>query len=49
MAQTSLMLHEREEIAVALTLNPHEPWAVIGCLLNRHPTTIGREVAANGG
>ena len=49
MAQTSLMLHEREEIAVALTLNPHEPWAVIGRLLNRHPTTISREVTANRG
>jgi IS30 family transposase len=48
MAQTPLSLHEREEISVALTLNPDESWAVIGRQLGRHPTTIWREVEANG-
>jgi IS30 family transposase len=45
MAVKPLSLREREEIAVALTLNRSIPWAEIG----RHPTTICREVTANGG
>ena len=49
MAQTPLTLHEREEISVALTLNPEVSWAVMGRQCGRHPTTIRREVTANGG
>jgi IS30 family transposase len=48
MAQSPLSLHEREEISVALTLNPDESRAVIGRQLERYPTTIWREIGANG-
>jgi IS30 family transposase len=43
-----LTLHERDEISIALVTNPDESWAVIGRLINRHPTTVSREVKANG-
>ena len=49
MAQTPLTLHEREEIGIALRCNPDESWAVMGRQCGRHPTTIRREVTANGG
>ena len=49
MAQTPLTLHEREEISIALRCNPDESWAVMGRQCGRHPTTIRREVTANGG
>jgi transposase, IS30 family len=49
LAHASLSAHEREEIARSLHLNPHERWAVIGRMLDRHPGTICREVARNGG
>ena len=48
MAHSPLTLHEREEISAALILNPEESWALIGRRLGRHPTTIWREVEANG-
>jgi IS30 family transposase len=32
-----------------LTANPHAYWAEIGRLVERHPTTIMREVDCNGG
>lgn len=48
MAQAPLTLHERDEISVALISNPDESWAVIGRSLDRHPTTIMREVERNG-
>lgn len=44
-----LSLSEREEISVALIGNRAVPWAVVGRRLGRHPTTISREVGANGG
>ena len=34
-----LSLPEREEIAVALTLNPATSWAHIARRVDRHPTT----------
>jgi len=44
-----LSLPERGEIWLALPLNPAVSWAHIARLLERHPTTIAREVAGNGG
>lgn len=44
-----LTLFEREEIGVALINDPTVPWAVIARGLLRHPTTISREIEANGG
>jgi transposase, IS30 family len=44
-----LSLSEREEISVALIGNCAVPWAEIARRLGRHPTTISREVTANGG
>jgi transposase, IS30 family len=44
-----LSLPEREEISFALIENRDSPWAVIGRRVDRHPTTISREVDANGG
>lgn len=44
-----LSLPEREEISVALIEDRDVPWAVIARRVGRHPTTISREVDANGG
>jgi transposase, IS30 family len=44
-----LSLLEREEISVALIADREVAWAVIARRVERHPTTIAREVAANGG
>src|SRR5680860_1622329 len=44
-----LSLPEREEIGLALIEDRHVPWAVIARRTGRHPTTISREVTANGG
>lgn len=44
-----LSLPEREEIGVALIEDRAVPWAVMGRRLGRHPTTVMREVTANGG
>ena len=44
-----LSLSEREEISVALIGNRAMQWAAIARRLHRHPTTISREVEANGG
>lgn len=44
-----LSLSEREEISVALIGDPALPWAEIARRLDRHPTTISREVEGNGG
>ena len=44
-----LSLPEREEIAVALIEDRSTPWAVIARRVGRHPTTVMREVTANGG
>lgn len=44
-----LTLLEREEISVALIEDATMPWAVIGRRVGRHPTTVMRDVAANGG
>ena len=44
-----LSLLEREEISRLLTLNPEISWAAIGRHVERHPTTIAREVSARGG
>jgi len=44
-----LSLPEREEIAVALIENRSTPWTEIATRIRRHPTTIMREVTANGG
>jgi hypothetical protein len=49
MPGSPLSLPEREEIAIALIEDPTTPWARIGRRVGRHPTTIAREVAANGG
>lgn len=44
-----LSLPEREEISVALIEDRAVPWAHIARRVERHPSTIAREVAANGG
>ena len=44
-----LSLHEREEISVALIEDRAVPWAELGRRVGRHPTTVLREVTANGG
>jgi transposase, IS30 family len=44
-----LSLPEREEIGLALIEDRSVPWAVIARRIGRHPTTVMREVAANGG
>jgi transposase, IS30 family len=44
-----LSLPEREEISVALIEDRAVPWAVIAQRVDRHPTTIAREVTAHGG
>ncbi len=44
-----LTLFEREEIGLVLMGNPGVAWAVIARGLHRHPTTISREIEANGG
>ena len=44
-----LSLPEREEIGVALIEDRSMPWAVIASRTGRHPTTVMREVTANGG
>ena len=49
MPGTPLSLPEREEIGLALTEDRCVAWAVIAERVARHPTTISREVAANGG
>jgi IS30 family transposase len=49
MPGTPLSLPEREEISVALIEDQTVSWAGIARRLGRHPTTVAREVAANGG
>lgn len=49
MPGTPLSLPEREEISVALIEDHEMPWAKIARRVGRHPTTIAREVNANGG
>jgi len=44
-----LSLPERDEIARALIENPTVAWAVIGRIVERHPTTIACEVLGHGG
>ncbi|MDP1803751.1 MAG: IS30 family transposase, partial [Acidimicrobiales bacterium] len=44
-----LTLLEREEIGLALLENRVVAWAVIARRIHRHPTTISREIEANGG
>jgi IS30 family transposase len=44
-----LSLPEREEIGLALIEDRSLPWAVIAQGIGRHPTTVMREVTANGG
>jgi len=44
-----LSLPEREEISRALIEHPAVPWAVIGRRVDRHPTTVAREVEGHGG
>jgi IS30 family transposase len=44
-----LSLPEREEISLALIEDRATPWAVIGRRVERHPTTVMRDVEANGG
>ena len=39
---------ERDEIALALRVNPSVAWAEIARIVGRHPGTIGREVVRNG-
>jgi IS30 family transposase len=49
MPGTPLSSCERDEIHVALVEDREVPWAVLGRRIGRHPTTIMREVNANGG
>lgn len=49
MPSNPLSLLEREEIARELTLNPACSWAQISRQLQRHATTIAREVRRHGG
>ena len=45
----TLLLPEREEISRALTLDPTVSWARLAARVDRHRTTIAREVERNGG
>ena len=45
----ALSLPEREEIGRTLTLDPTVSWASLAARVDRHPTTIAREVERNGG
>jgi IS30 family transposase len=49
MPSTPLSSHDRDEIHHTLITNPDASWADIGRQIERHPTTIIREVDANGG
>jgi IS30 family transposase len=49
MPGTPLSSRDRDEIAHALTENPDVSWAEIGRRIERHPTTIMRDVTSNGG
>jgi len=49
MPGSPLSLPEREEILVALTEEPGLSWASIARRVDRHPTTIAREVDRCGG
>ncbi len=49
MPGAALSVHERDEISVALCENREMPWAQIARRVGRHPTTVMREVARNGG
>jgi IS30 family transposase len=49
MPGTPLSSRDRDEISVALIENRDTSWAEIGRQVERHPTTIMREVTANGG
>jgi len=49
MSSKPLSLLEREEIAVALIENSGVSWAEIGRRVERHPSTIAREVTRHGG
>lgn len=49
MSGAPLSLLEREEISVALIEDREVSWASIGRRVRRHPTTLSREVTANGG
>lgn len=44
-----LTLFEREEIGLALLDDCTVAWAVIARRIHRHPTTVSREIEANGG
>ncbi len=44
-----LTLFEREEIGLALLDDRAVAWAVIARRIRRHPTTVSREIEANGG
>jgi IS30 family transposase len=44
-----LSLPEREEISVVLITDPTIAWAALARLVDRHPTTVMREVRRNGG
>lgn len=49
MPGTPLSSRDRDEIHHALTANPDSSWAEIARHVERHPTTIMREVDSNGG
>ena len=49
MPGAALSLCEREEIGVALAADRGVSWASLAARLGRHPSTIAREVARNGG
>ena len=49
MAHAPLSARERDEIALALHVNPSVAWAEIARTVDRHPGTIGREVTRSGG
>ncbi len=49
MASNPLSSRERDEIATCLSSDPEISWAELGRYLDRHRTTLSREVARNGG
>jgi IS30 family transposase len=49
MPGTPLSSRDRDEISVALIENPEVSWAEIARRIERHPSTIMREVTGNGG
>jgi IS30 family transposase len=49
MPGSSSSLGEREEISRMLSVEPEVSWSAVGRVIERHRTTVAREVDANDG